>query len=222
MQLIYKRFGVITGFVLLLILLIANAAITRRQLADLVSHQADVEHTQQVLIAINQTQSLLKDAETGQRGFLYTTEPRYLDPYNLALAQLGSQMSALRQLTNADPTEQAEVAQLSTLTQAKLAELSRTILLYRSGQPDAAHTEVLSDRGRLIMVQIDNLIGKIQHQEAALAAARTDAARRSIRDTVISIYLASAVAAVGLFFLAYYISKAMAMRDIYARQLEER
>jgi PAS domain S-box-containing protein len=222
MQLIYKRFGVITGFVLLLILLIANALITRRQLADLVSHQADVEHTQQVLIAINQTQSLLKDAETGQRGYLYTNEPRYLDPYNLALTQLDPQLRLLQQLTSGDPTEQAEVAQLRSLTQAKLAELSHTLLLSQSGYPDAAHTEVLSDRGRLIMVQIDNLIGKIQLQEASLASARTAAARRSIRDTVISIYLASLVAAVGLFFLAYYITKAMALRDIYARQLEER
>ncbi len=222
MQLIYKRFGVITGFALLLILLVANALITRRQLADMVSHQADVEHTQQVLIAIDQTQSLLKDAETGQRGFLYTAEPSYLAPYNLALAQLGPQLRVLQQLTSGDPTERAEAAQLRTLTQAKLAELSKTIQLYRSGQPDAAHTEVLSDRGRLIMVQIDNLIGKLQLQEAALASARTAAARRSIRDTVISIYLASLVAAAGLFFLAYFITKAMAMRDIYARQLEER
>ncbi|HSY36755.1 MAG TPA: CHASE3 domain-containing protein [Acidobacteriaceae bacterium] len=222
MQLIYKRFGVITGFVLLLILLLVNALITRHQLADMVSHQADVEHTQQVLIAVNQAQSLLKDAETGQRGFLYTNQPSYLEPYNLALTQLPPQLRLLQQLTSGDPTEQAEVAQLRSLTQAKLAELSQTVLLYRTGQPDAARTLVLSDRGRLIMVQIDNLIGKIQLQEASLAAARTAAARRSIRNTVLSIYLASLVAAIGLFFLAYFITKAIALHDIYARQLEER
>jgi PAS domain S-box-containing protein len=222
MQLIYKRFGVITGFVLLLILLIANALITRRQLADMVSHQADVERTQQVLIAIDQAQSLLKDAETGQRGFLYTNDPSYLDPYNLALTQLGPQLRLLQQLTSRDPIEQAEVAQLRTLTQAKVAELSNTILLQRAGHPDAARTLVLSDHGRLLMIQIDNLIGKIQLQESALASARTDAARRSIHNTVLSIYLASLVAAIGLFFLAYYITRAMALRDIYARQLEER
>jgi PAS domain S-box-containing protein len=46
--------------------------------------------------------------------------------------------------------------------------------------------------------------------------------RRSIRETYISIYLASLIAALGLFFLAYYISKAIAQRETYARQLEER
>jgi len=221
MQLIYKRFGVITGFVLLLILLIANALITRRQLVVQVQNQSRVEHIQQVLIALNQTQSLVKDAETGQRGYLYTGEPKYLDPYNQALAQLDPQLRVLQQMFK-NPTRLAEVAQLRTLTQAKLAELAETIRLYNSGDPDAARALVLSDRGRLIMVQIDNLIGKIQLEETSLESTRSEDTRRSIRDTYISIYLASLVAAAGLFFLAYFITKAMAMRDIYARQLEER
>ena len=221
MQLIYKRFGVITGFVLLLILLVANALLTRRQLAVQVQNQARVERIQQVLIALNQTQSLVKDAETGQRGYLYTGEPKYLDPYNQALAQLDPQLRVLQQMFK-NPTRLAEVAQLRTLTQAKLTELAETIRLYNSGDPDAARALVLSDRGRLIMVQIDNLIGKIQLEETSLESTRSEDTRRSIRDTYISIYLASLVAAAGLFFLAYFITKAMAMRDIYARQLEER
>ncbi len=222
MQLIYKRFGVITGFVLLLILLITNALVTRRQLAVMISHQHDVERTQQVLIAINQTQTLIEDAESGQRGYLYTNEPQYLDPYNLAVTQLQPQLHVLEELTSREPVEQAEVAQLRRLTQAKLAELSSTILLDQSGQPDAARAKVLSDQGRLLMIQIGNLIGKIQLQETALQSDRSAATRRSIRDTVISIYLASFVAALGLFFLAYYIFQAMALRDTYSRQLEER
>jgi PAS domain S-box-containing protein len=222
MQLIYKRLGVITGFVLLVILLITNALITRNQLAVMIGHQRNVEQAQQVLVALNQTQTLIEEAETGQRGYLYTTQSSYLDPYNLALAQIEPQLRLLEELTNGNPTQQAEVAQLRSLTQTKLNELAQTILLYQSGYPDAARTEVLSDRGRLLMVQIDNLIGNIQLQETSLQSSRSAATRRSIRDTVISIYLASFVAALGLFFLAYYIFKAMALRDTYARRLEER
>jgi PAS domain S-box-containing protein len=222
MQLIYKRFGVVSGFVLLLILLITNALVTRRQLAVLISHQKDVEHTQQVLVAIGQIQFLISDAETGQRGYLYTANPRYLDPYNLAVSQLEPQIHVLEQLTNANPKERAEVAQLRNLTQEKLDELAQTILLYESGYPDAARNLVLSDRGRLLMVRITNLIGTIQLQETSLGSSRTVATRRSVRDTFISLYLASFIAALGLFFLAYYIVNAMTLRDIYARQLEER
>jgi len=221
MQLITKRFGVVTGFVLLFILLITNAFITRRQLAVQVQNQSRVEHIQQVLIALNLTQSLIEDAETGQRGYLYTGEPRYLDPYNDALTQLDPQLHRLERMFNS-PAKRSEVEQLRTLTQAKLGELSKTILLYNSGHPDAAHAEVLSDRGRLLMVQIRNLIAQIQQQETTLESNRSDDVRRSIRNTYISIYLASFVAIVGLAFLAYYITKAMALRDTYARQLEDR
>jgi PAS domain S-box-containing protein len=221
MQLITKRFGVITGFALLLILLITNAFVTRRQLVVQVQNQGRVEHIQKVLIALNQAQTLIEDAETGQRGYLYTGEPKYLDPYNHALTQLDPQLLVLKRMFK-NPAKQAEVDQLRTLTQAKLGELSSTIVLYQSGHPDAARARVLSDRGRLLMVQIRDLNTRIQSQETTLEATRSDEVHRSIRNTYISIYLASVVAALGLLFLAYYITKAMALRDTYARQLEER
>src|ERR1700727_1866028 len=186
----YTRFGVMTGFVLLLILLIANAVLTRRQLDVQVQNQARVERIQQILIALNQTQSLIKDAETGQRGYLYSGDPQYLDPYHQALAQLDPQLRLLQQMFK-NPAKQAEVAQLRTLTQAKLAELAETIRLYNSGDPDAARALVLSDRGRLIMVQIDNLIGTIQLEETSLESTRAEDTRRSRRDTYTHLSLAS-------------------------------
>jgi PAS domain S-box-containing protein len=222
MQLIYKRFGVTTGFLLLLALLIANALVTRRQLAVQVSNQAAVKRTQQVLVALGQTQALIEDAETGQRGYLYTADPKYLDPYNLAVAQIEPQIRQLQNIAAGGPSEQAQMTELGHLTQAKMAELALSIQLFQTGYPAAAHAEVLSDRGRLLMVSIRDLIGKIGQQENSLEAAREAAAQRSIRNTVISIYLATFIAVLGLLFLAYYIFHAMSLRDLYARQLEER
>ncbi len=43
----------------------------------------------EVLLQLSNTESLLKDAETGQRGYLYTGDPRYLAPYDLAVTQIG-------------------------------------------------------------------------------------------------------------------------------------
>jgi CHASE3 domain sensor protein len=80
MQTVYKRLSVITGFALLLVLLVANAVITRRELAIQVQDQSWVARSRQVLYELSQTESLLKDAETGQRGFLYTGDPKYLTP----------------------------------------------------------------------------------------------------------------------------------------------
>ena len=85
MQPFYQRFSVITGFTALLVLLLINGLIIRRQVAVQVQNQHLVRHTQDVLLQISETESLLKDAETGQRGYLYTGELRYLAPYDLAV-----------------------------------------------------------------------------------------------------------------------------------------
>ncbi|MGA8937848.1 MAG: CHASE3 domain-containing protein [Acidobacteriaceae bacterium] len=222
MQLISKRFGVITGFLLLLILLVGNAIVTQRQLDIMVSHQDAVEHTQQVFLAVDHTQSLVEYAESGQRGYLYTKDSRYLAPYNRAVALLGPQLNLLRQITVGNPIEQAECTQLRALIQAKLAELAQTILLYQSGYPEVARQEVLSDHGRLLMVQITDLSIRIQRQETSLVSARTAAARRSIRRAYIAIDLATLMALLGLCLVAFYIFNTMALHDAYARQLEAR
>jgi hypothetical protein len=60
-----------------------------------------VTHTRQVLFEPAQTESLLKDAETGQCGFLYTGDPKYLAPYNLAIGQIEPNIEKLTQLTAA-------------------------------------------------------------------------------------------------------------------------
>jgi CHASE3 domain sensor protein len=69
MRLIYKRFSVITGFAVLLAVLMINTAVTRRQIAIQDSNQDWAEHTQRVLLELSTVESLLKDAETGQRGY---------------------------------------------------------------------------------------------------------------------------------------------------------
>jgi CHASE3 domain sensor protein len=101
MQTACKRFSVLTGFGLLLILLIANAFITRRELGVQIEDQGWVAHSRQVLYELAQTESLLKDAETGQRGFLYTGDPKYLTPYTQAVAQVQPHIDEVARLTPA-------------------------------------------------------------------------------------------------------------------------
>jgi len=65
MQTLYKRSSVIGCFALLLAIVIGAAFITKRQLDIQVRTAVSVIHTRQVLLQLSQTESLLKDAETG-------------------------------------------------------------------------------------------------------------------------------------------------------------
>src|SRR5712691_8677774 len=97
------------------------------RLARLQEATQQVAHTQLVRNELEGVLELLTDAETGQRGFLITGAPSYLEPYNTALASLGSHREQLRRLTGDNPKQQAHLATLDALIQQKLNELSATI-----------------------------------------------------------------------------------------------
>ena len=222
MQTTHKRFSVITGFVLLLVVLVANAIITARQLRIQVGNQAWVARTQQVRFELSRTESLLKDAETGQRGFLYTGDPKYLGPYDLAITQIEPHLTHLEQLTADTPDELAQIPELRRLANEKLAELARTISLFRAGKSAEAKALVVSDLGLHTMDNVRKLIDEMGQEERSLQADRSATYQKSIRKTTASIYLASFIAALGLVFLAYFILHEMALREGHARQLLER
>lgn len=222
MQNFYKRAGVLTGFFLLLLILIANAFVTRRQLAVQIANQSWVLHSRQVLFELSQIESLLKDAETGQRGFLYTGQQRYLQPYNVALTQIEPHIQNLSRLTADNPHQQANISQLLSLTQEKMSELSQTIRLYQAGQIEQAKALVLSDYGLATMDKIRQLTNQMMQEETSLEQVRMAAYERSVRSTILSIYLASILAALGLLLLAYRILREMGLRQQHSSEIRER
>ena len=222
MRLIYKRFSVITGFAILLAVLMINTAVTRRQIAIQDSNQAWVLHTQQVLLELRTVESLLTDAETGQRGFLYTSEPRYLEPYTNALTQVYAHIDTLALLVVDNPRQSPRVPLLRSLSKQKLDELARTIELDNAGKKDQAHALVLSDIGRQYMVDIRSLMADMAHDETTLEAARLQDVTKSTRTLVRTLYLATALAIIGLVFLALYIIREMDQREKHAAAIRER
>jgi PAS domain S-box-containing protein len=222
MQPFYKRFSVITGFAALLLLLLVNGLLIRRQLAIQVDNQAWVRHTSKVLLQLSDTESLLKDAETGQRGYLYTGEPRYLAPYNLAVSQIDNEVEKLAALTTDNAAEQERISQLHILASKKLQELSNTIVLYQSGRQEEARALVLTNSGLLTMDKIRALVDEMQKQETALDQTRIENYQHSVRLTVACIYTASLLAALGLILLAYFILREISLREKHALQIKQR
>jgi PAS domain S-box-containing protein len=222
MQTVYKRLSVIAGFGLLLLLLIVNAAVTRRELAIQIEDQTWVARSRQVLYELSQTESVLKDAETGQRGFLYTADPKYLTPYTAAIGQVQPHIDSLAKLTADTPDDQPRIAELRDLSRKKLDELAKTIAFYKAGKFDDAKAEVLSDRGLDDMDHIRLLVVQMEGEENSLHAARSARYSESIRKTIDSIYLTSLLAALGLIVLTYYILRQIALREEYSAELRTR
>ncbi|RYF08392.1 MAG: response regulator [Comamonadaceae bacterium] len=111
---------------------------------------AAVESISQLQAVLN----TLKNAETGQRGYLLTGEERYLEPYNAAELALSQELQKLKTLTQDDPLQQRRFDQLQRLTSQKMTELRDTIALQRAGKRDDALGMVRSDVGLLAMDNI--------------------------------------------------------------------
>ncbi len=185
MQVLSKRFGVFAGFAVMLAIVALNTVVIRRQLGTQVQNRTWVTHTQQVLFELSETESTLKDAETGQRGFLYTNDTRYLSPYTAATAQIRSHIDNLAQLSTDNSRQQARVLALRDLAAQKLGELSETVELARLGQTDQAKAIVRSDSGLILMNEIHALLAEMRKEGNSLNVVRSDAYKRSVRITVL-------------------------------------
>jgi PAS domain S-box-containing protein len=219
MRSIHKRFGVIGGFLVLLFLLALNTAVLRRQLAIQVGNQEWFSRSRRVLQELRNTESLLKDAETGQRGYLYTGKLDYLAPYSLAVAQIDAHLQNLTAEIGDNPPQQTKVANLRVLVHQKLAELAQTISLFQSGDTAGAKALVTSDEGFRIMESIRSLFGQMEQEETSVGDLRRTTYQKSIRITVICIYAASAIAALGIILLAFSIIREMETRERDAASL---
>jgi signal transduction histidine kinase len=147
-------------------------AVTYESMREVRASQQWVEHTHQVIDQTRAVLSDMKDAETGQRGFLLTADAAYLAPYNRALATLSSDTSALRELTADNAAAQQHLDTLAPLVTAKLAELDRTIALRRTEGSVAAAAAVATDRGKDVMDAIRATMGAMEANERALLHVR--------------------------------------------------
>ena len=154
----------ITLFFSSLVLLLAGAVTYRANLA-LDAATETLQHTHDTELALEHTLSVLRDAETGQRGYLLTRRAEYLAPYEAALAQIDAQLGELDALFADDPAARQALDELTALVRVKTDELERTIELERNGATADALAVVLTDAGRFAMDEIRAVTERMQRDE---------------------------------------------------------
>lgn len=132
-----------------------------------------VKHTQEVLIESENLISILKDAETGQRGYLLTGDLRYLEPYQSAIEVIELKIKHLQQLTSDNPNQQKRLDAIESLSTAKLTELKQTIALRQQKGLPAALEVVRTHRGKQIMDELRQILSEVEKEENFLLQARS-------------------------------------------------
>lgn len=96
----------------------------------------------------------LQDLETGQRGFVITLDPSYLEPYNAALPLVDEQILRLREILAPYPEAREPLETLETDIHFKIDELNRTIAEVRAGDREAAVALISTNEGKQAMDRI--------------------------------------------------------------------
>jgi len=114
--------------------------------------------------------STMKDAETGQRGFMLTDDEHYLGPYLYAKATLAAEIAAVRALVADDPEQQRHLYVLEQRCADKMAELARTIELRRQGGAAEALTVIRTNHGNELMERIRAITAQMAAEERPILA----------------------------------------------------
>lgn len=131
-----------------------------------------VLHTSQVQLLIERLLGALRDEETGQRGYLLTSDAAYLEPFESATATPPALLTQLRDHTSDNPAQQARTKALDVLMQRKLDELAETVALQKAGEHAKAVALVNLHQGQNVMDQIRGVMASMQNTESALLVER--------------------------------------------------
>ena len=169
---------------------VATGAVAYLNFQTLKHDSALVVRSGDTLTALENVLSTVRDAETGQRGYLLTDKESYLGPYNAAAQEIGPRFDMLRRLTIDNPAQQDRLATLKQHIDAKLAELKQTIDLRQTQGQAAALAVVQSDRGKQDMDAVRDQVSAMEQEEIDLRAKRlaemADAYWRAILSGIIS------------------------------------
>src|ERR1700755_2379196 len=120
------------SFSLSLLLLIITSIASYVSITNLLSSTGWVNHTHVVIQKVETILSTLKDAETGQRGYLLTGDAEFLEPYNGAYEKVVILIDGLKETVSDNPSQVANADVLKDIVVKRLASLQNIIDIKRT------------------------------------------------------------------------------------------
>jgi signal transduction histidine kinase len=200
------------GVGLTILILAVNAFVSYRATRTLINNDQWVRHTYQVLTELEATFSTLKDAESGERGFIIAGSPAYLQQYESAVAQINSHFAKLTQLTADNSGQQSRVPLLRAKIDARLDSLKEAVDMRRSGDLSGASQLIASGIGGQLMDAVRVVINEMETEENQLLQSRIAESHESQTNLIATFILANVVAGVILLVTATFTMRALRAR----------
>lgn len=166
----FKR-NLYLGFFISLALTIISSTAAYISINSLLSSNEWVLHTDSVLIQLENIVSTMKDAETGQRGYLLTGQREFLEPYNGAAAKIETAFNNVTILTRDNPRQQLSCQTLKELLKRKQDILANLIVARQAGAPVNMDSLKI---GNEVMNEVRSVTNIMREREKDLLVIRTE------------------------------------------------
>jgi signal transduction histidine kinase len=175
---------VVCGWATAFGVLILNAAISVYNVDSLIEDDRAVAHSRDVSRTMADLLSALKDAETGQRGYIISDREDYLKPFDQGEKLIPEYLNRLRELTAGDDSYLPQIETLRGLIEKRMESLRRIIEIHRQGGEDESRVELKRGEGKDLMDQVRVQIGEMEHHEQQNLAKRSEARHAQYRSAV--------------------------------------
>ena len=185
---------IILGYFAVVAVLVIDALLVASSLSTIARSSADIDRSRAVIADLEYLMSNLKDAETGQRGFLLSGRDIYLEPYTTASSHLVGVRLGLQASATEDRARAPLIDELLRHARDKMTELQRTIVLRREQGLAAAMAIVETDLGRESMIGATRAADRLRAIERRVLGDRLASSRSAVRWVVGTFFVTTATA----------------------------
>ncbi|HEY4207783.1 MAG TPA: CHASE3 domain-containing protein, partial [Puia sp.] len=202
------------GFGLSLLILVVSSIASYSSIQNLLGSARLVDHTDSVINKLEAALSTMKDAETGQRGYLLTGDTAYLRPYYGAHEKALNLVDNIRSMTMDNPIQTQNANELYDILSQRLNVLQQ--LIDEKRENNLVNLNELK-RGMGFMEEARRVVNRMQTELRQLMAIRTERMKKFANYTPILILVAAALAIlITLFFYQRVVSDYQERTALYA------
>jgi signal transduction histidine kinase/DNA-binding response OmpR family regulator/CHASE3 domain sensor protein len=207
------------GFGLSLLLLVLSSIVSYVSITNLLTSSDLVDHSSQVIQSLETVISTMKDAETGQRGFLLTGRDEFLQPYNGAYEKALLNTNKAADLTVDNARQQDNVKAIKDIMLKRMTVLEQLINKKRSGQ-----VVTVDDlrQGKSNMDALRVAVANMEHDENAMLIERTAKLKQFSTFTPVVIVFAAILSIVISIFSYFKVTSDLAERNRLQKALEDK
>ncbi|GAA4021352.1 response regulator [Sphingomonas swuensis] len=186
-----SNLGTLAGIAAALLFFLATGIVTYLNIQSVRTETDRVATTHEVITGLGDLLSAMQDAETGQRGYLLTGDPAFLQPYRDAQSRSVASLQSLDRLTHDDPAQQANLRALRPQVDAKFAGLARSIEVRRTQGLQGTLTTIDADRDKAEMDAVRARIAQLRAEERRTRLSRLDQRDAAFQSAILSTILAA-------------------------------